>query len=160
MVLINPMQTIFHPWIFQEFKVETDLKLRLKLVQTCHMTSLHCETSFVRCKLVFSCPNESNIDQKKNQSADKHRKKEKSENTVKIHFCHMVQIHMTSIRNANIKTIFFVFTLLCTQTKPNRLKGPVAKIQLSISNQKRRANRRDVVMTLAPQHYGLRGCST
>ena len=36
-----------------------------KLVQTCHMTSLHCETSFVHCKLVFSCPNESNIDQKK-----------------------------------------------------------------------------------------------
>ena len=57
----------------------------MKLVQTCHMTSLHCETSFVHCKLVFSCPNESNIDQKKN-SADKHRKKEniKSENTVKM----------------------------------------------------------------------------
>ena len=44
-------------------------------MQTCHMTSLHCETSFVPYKLVFSCPNESNIDQKKDQSADKHRKK-------------------------------------------------------------------------------------
>ena len=71
----------------------------------------------------------------------------------------MVKIHMTSIRNATIKAIFFLFTLFCTQTKPNGLTGPIAKIQLSIiSNQKRRANRRDVVMTLAPQHYGLRGC--
>ena len=40
-----------------------------------YMTSLHCETSFVHCKLAFLCPNESNIDQKKNQSSDKHRKK-------------------------------------------------------------------------------------
>ena len=73
--------------MLREFKVGTDLKLRLKLVQTCHMTSLHCETSFVRCKLVFSCPNESNIDQKKDQSADKHRKKKirkHSKNTFQV----------------------------------------------------------------------------
>ena len=150
MVLINPMQTIFHPWIFQEFKVETDLKLRMKLVQTCHMTSLHCETSFVHCKLVFYVLMKATLIRKRIKVLTNIERK-KSENTVKIHFSHMVKIHMTSIRNATIKAIFFLFTLFCTQTKPNGLTGPIAKIQLRIYPIRKEEQIEEMLLWLLPR---------
>ena len=64
---------------------------------------------------------------------------------------HMVKIHMTSIRNATIKAIFFLFTLFCTQTKPNGSEGSIAKVQLSIYPMRKEEQIEEMLLWLLPR---------